>query len=173
MLFALAIAGSPAPLSQLAHALHWPARALVLPLRRLVELGWIRVQDGQVRVTQPLLVRVAPALMPPERRALLRRLLLRRLHTLPARGEHVALYLDSGEIDRAIESALDVADAHLDDLQTADALVVLEKVTGLSWEDADVDPDRLSRVLLLHAWCLLMVRPVDPGLARSLSGADR
>jgi tetratricopeptide (TPR) repeat protein len=173
VLMALVLAGPPAPISVLARALGWRSDQVVVILRSLAATGWIRVDGGRVRFTQPLLRRLVPEITPPERRVVFREALLPLLDELEPRPSHVHLFLEAGAWSQAVERALDCADRFLDDLATVDALEVLDTIAPLAREPVDVDPDLLSRALLLHANCLLMAQPIDPALARSLSAARK
>lgn len=173
LLAAIAVLGPPAPLPLIARALGWRVDHVVVVLKALASTGWVRTRKGEARFAQPLLHRLVPEVVMPSRLAIMRHHVVGVLEQTEARPEHVALLLDAGEPERAVRRALEGANAFLDELATVDALDVLDQLEDLATDPQDVAPDLLAEAMLLHANCLLMVRPVDPALARSLGAAHR
>jgi tetratricopeptide (TPR) repeat protein len=173
VLFATAAAGPPVPLPVLAAALGWPRASLLIILKELVREGWLRVEDSLIRFTQPLLRRLLPTVVSEERNSLLRAALADVVLEVPARREHIELLLASDRAEDAVRRAIAGANESLDELATVDALEMVDLIAPLAKDPGDVDHEILAQALLLHANCLLMIRPVDPALAGSLSAARK
>ena len=174
LIAAIAIAGAPTPLKVVTRSLGWTLAQVVPLLRSLSDAGWIRVGDGQVHLSQPLVGHLAPALIHATRYALLESILSDAIDDAPPRPEHVTLLLQDGRPTDAVRRAVQGANALLDDLRTVEALEMLDRIAPLAIDPPDdVNPSLLSQALLLHADCMLMLRPVDPTLARSLAGARK
>lgn len=173
VLLAIAAAGSPVPLAVLASSLAWSRGSLLIVLQDLARDGWVRVENSLIRFTQPLLRRLLPGVISEPRRAVFRHNLADVVLDVAPRPEHVDLLMASGRIEDAIQRAIDGANAFLDELQTVDALEMLDRIAPLGKKPGEVNHELLAKALLLHANCLLMVRPVDPALARSLTAARK
>jgi tetratricopeptide (TPR) repeat protein len=171
VLQAVALCGPPAPIRLVARSLGWSSAEVLPILRDLAQAGWIHADGSEIHVTQPMFRRMALELVPVERHLVFQAEIADSVLDGPARAEHVDALLRTGRYDAAVQRALEAAATHMDGLETVDALAVLDRITGLAEEPSVLDPDLLARALLLHANCLLMVRPVDPGLPRSLSAA--
>ncbi|MFK7931714.1 MAG: protein kinase [Myxococcota bacterium] len=174
VIICICIAGAPTPMQVVADALGWTKSQLLPLLRSLADRGLIRVSDSQVILHQPLIHRLAPSLIGQGRQMLLERSLAQAIVDAPPRPEHVRLLLRAGRNNDAVRRAYQGARALLDELRTAEALEMLEPMSELAKDPPpDVAPSLLSQALLLYANTLLMVRPVDPNLARALSTATR
>lgn len=171
---AICLAGAPTPMDVVAQALGWTKAQLLPVLRSLADRGLIRVADSQVILHQPLVGLLAPALGTASRRMLLERTLADAIVDAPPRPEHVRLLLRAGRNNDAVRRAYQGARALLDELRTAEALEMIEPLSELAKDPPpDVAPSLLSQALLLYANALLMVRPVDPHLAKALSTAHK
>lgn len=169
----VASVGSPCPIVAVRDALSWSGRSVLIPLRDLAHDGWIRVENSHIHLDQPLLSHVITQGFEAERRWIIAHNTADRVAALPFDPHHVPLLLAAGRPVVALHRALDGANRLLDELQTVEALGVLSHATALREPLSESEPELLARSLLLHAKCLLMVRPVDPALARSLATARR
>ncbi|TVQ89207.1 MAG: hypothetical protein EA397_15650 [Deltaproteobacteria bacterium] len=168
ILFAVAAAGPPCNLNMIEAALGWSTAELIVPLKQLARDGWIRVDQSVVHLTQPLFERILNDDLHPARRYVLNLAMRDAVLTAPARRTHVRLLLDLNRPNQAIDKAIEGANHRLDDLDAVEALEFLAPIASLSSETEGLDLDRLARALVLYAKCLLMVRPIDPALARTL-----
>lgn len=173
ILFAIAVAGPPCPLGLVEAAMGWSTQELLPPLKQLAHDGWIRVDQSVVHLTQPLFERLLNEHLRPARRSLMHHLLQRGVLAAPARRAHVRLLLDLGMPHEAIDKAIEGARRCLSEIDAIEAIEFLSPIAELSAETPGVDPDKLAKALILYAECLLIMRPVDPALARGLMALRR
>lgn len=173
ILQALALVGSPCHLATLAAAIGWEPEELAAPLTELARRGWIARVDRGIALAEPLIEWVVAERVDPCRLHVFVHLAVAAIaHDAPKR-EHVALLVALDHREAAARRALEAADLRLDAGEAAEALDVLEEIAHLREVGPNEDADVLAQALLLHAKCLMLVRPIDPSLARSLSGARR
>ncbi len=172
-LHTLALAGSPCRIDTLATALAWQPDEVAAMLEPLARAGWVDRDGDAVHLTEPLIAWVVTEDLDAARLHAFVHGLGVPLSTESARREHVEVLLALDRPLQALVRAIEAANHHLDHLETVEALDVLGLIAPLRDTPTEVDAAVLSSALLLHAQCLLMVRPVDPELARSLAAARK
>jgi tetratricopeptide (TPR) repeat protein/tRNA A-37 threonylcarbamoyl transferase component Bud32 len=146
----------------------------------LVASGWLawdreQPEEGpritrRLRWGRPLTRPVLEAQIHPARRELLRRRLVQAMAEDRPTSGFVRLLLDSDRVPEAARVSVRVADDLLrsgEQRAAADLLdEVVRRTTGVS-----VAPSVLASLFLAHARTLLLVRPTDPQVAKSLARA--
>lgn len=173
----LALAGGEGALPVLAHGLGSKPDQIRPAVLDLVQRGWVTISDE--RGTQYLLWRqilaesVVLEQLNPCRRKVFERYLIDLLASEPAFTAQINLLLDVGRLEEALQRALDWGVHHLTRHRPVTALDVLDKVVAALDARKDFVSVYLAQLYLLHVTALLLARPTDPQLARSLALATR
>ncbi len=173
---ALSLLDGAGTVSTLAGALQCRASDLMPALRDLERRGWIALEQGRgpprARVRLELGSQVVLDHMHPCRRRVLERQLIEQVAADPAFSGQIRLLLRVGREVEAMARALDWAAAHVAENRPVTALDVLDEVIPHVAEAA-IDATDKARLYLLHVAALLMARPTDVQLSRSLAQASR
>ena len=168
----LAVMGGEAERSELAAAIEWEEDDVQVVLEALARDGWVVPNSsGQLCMHRPLVCDLLRREFRGPRRRMVERRLASALSDSHATPEDVELLLSQSMFDEAIERGIRCAESLLDSLRPVEALAVLESVLP-TVDQCAVEPARIAELFLLHANCLLMVRPVDPAMGRSLNKAS-
>lgn len=171
----LSLLDERATLQDVAAGMGWSTQELTPIIVRLRLDGWLSPGEkgpGTVlRWRQHLAREVVREICPPERRSLIVALLRESSALRRPSLAQVELFLETGEIAAAVQSAVEQSEQLLAEDKPISALTllspVISQVTGLH----KVPIDLLARLYLLHARALVIVRPLDPELKLSLKRA--
>ncbi len=105
------------------------------------------------------------------RRDVLQRRLLEVLEGAPPFAAQIRLRVAGGELPVAVAAAISLGEHYLAAYQPETALAVLDEVVARAREASDVPRVALTRLHILHSSCLLMARPTDMALGRSMARA--
>nr|MBA2321359.1 protein kinase [Deltaproteobacteria bacterium] len=173
----LAVGGGEASADLLGEVLGCTPAELEPALAALEVRGWVFIDrtgpSPYLRWRQFLAEAVVLGGIHPARRGYLQRRLAALLSHEPAFVAQVKLLLEIGEVDVARARAMDWALHHLARDRPITALEVLDPIMPHVNAGGEFPDFERARLCLLHATALLLARPTDPGLARSLGMATR
>ncbi len=173
----LAVGGGEGSADLIGAALGCTADEVEPAIRELENSGWISVdrsgESPYVRWRQFLAEGVIDAQLHPVRRAYLQRRLSELLVQEPAFVAQVKLLLATHQVDHARARAMDWAMHHLSRDRPVTALEALDAIMPHVTDPGDFPNLERARLCLLHATALLLARPTDLGLSRSLSLASK
>lgn len=168
----LAVAGEPVKLVLLGGVLGRSDLELLSSLERLEQRGWVRrgelLGSARVELSRPLAGSVLVGAMSPARLFSVRRQLLLGLSGATPTPARIRLLVAAGELDEAVERSVPCARHFMELGEPIQAVEVAEMVLPVLDRTTRVPPEVRAELLLLHANALLMVRPTDPGIVRSL-----
>jgi tetratricopeptide (TPR) repeat protein len=168
-LAAVGASGSDAVLAVALDRLEEEIRPALTDLRARGLVAWEGERQVTVRWRQRLAEAVVLEHVNPCRIHLMRRRLLGALANAPVSVSQVRLLVGTGQVEEATARALAWAERFVAADQPVTALEVLDLVVDRAAESSHrVD---LGRLFLLHAICLLMVRPTDAQTGGSLARA--
>jgi len=167
---ALSICGQRASLDVLSHSLGWDAASFEPIVELLVADGWLeRSEDsGEVQWVRTLDASTIEKHVDEQRRQVFMRSLGRMVEKLPASATLVSVLLAQGQTRRGMEMALSCARQWMDQQAVLKALDLLDEVVEAVKGRPDLDRIFAGRLHLMHADCLMRLRPIDPRLSRSL-----
>jgi tetratricopeptide (TPR) repeat protein len=170
VLEALAVAPGPMKEEDLASVLERAVEEVHPALAELRDKGLASCADDAWELAEPLARPLVLETIRPERLDLVRRRLLAAAQAAPPNPGSVRVLAQAGEVAEAVRRALEWGDDHLRDNRPVTALEALDEVSDLA-EGSGAEPDVLAAFWLINARCLLMARPTDPGIAKSLQRA--
>jgi tetratricopeptide (TPR) repeat protein len=173
LLQALAVCGSEAPVSVICHAMNWDEPSVQPLIDELVGAGWLS-WDEELRTVswlRELDAHVVRNYTNRFRRRIFVHALAQISETLPSTPTFVDVFVVSGHYHRALVMALACAEESMAAQTVLRALAVLEQVVAVMDGRITLDRELLERMYLMHASCLMRIRPMDPQLNRSLNHA--
>lgn len=165
----VAVAGEVVTTGLLCGALSYDPEALDICIDGLVDTCWLSCHNGRIRWVNPLAKDRVIGQLHPCRRKALERTMADMLAGGAATPDQARLLLASGRVDEALECAVDCAEALEAAGRPVRALEVLEPVVLQMPAVRSVTSERRAEAYLLHARCLLDVRPNDSGALNSLT----
>ncbi len=172
VLEALAVfGGDDVPEAPLAAAVALPDGALDSILDKLVDDCWVAHEVGVVRWHSRLVARLVANTAHPCRRRMLERQLASALLGEDPSPEQVRLLLAAGRVDEALPLALEAARELARAGEPAVALEILESLLARLPVARAASNEHKAQAYILHARCLLAVRPKDGAVVSSLTMA--
>ncbi len=176
VLEALALLDGQASPRVLAAASQWSLPQLQPALDDLDRLGWIAIDSANgppvVRWRHRLGSEVILEGLHPCRRTVLERLLVQQVAADPAFAAQIRLLIGVGRYAEAMARAVDWSVYHIAQNRPGTALEVLDDVIP-HVGDAPLESGEKAQLHLLHVTALLMARPTDVSLSRSLALATK
>lgn len=167
----LAITGEDLTEIVLSRALTADLAELSPVLDNLVADGWITREEGTLRWARRSGRDVVIGDLSEARRSAWHRTLLAAFVDQPPSPGKVRVLLDADDVPQAAAVAVACTDLLLEQGRTAIAAEQLDEVVKRLGSNAE-NPERFVDVWLSHARCLMLVRPADAVVARSLARAS-
>ena len=171
LLETLAVCGEPLTLLLLGGALGRSELELKVTLERLTRQGWIRCTEAmgttRAALARPLADHVLLDNLSPMRERYLASFLAEGLVGATPTPERIRLLIRDGRLSEAAERAIPCARRYMEIGEPVQAADVTQAVIPLL-EDASIAAEDEAELHLLHANAMLMIRPTDPSIVRSL-----
>jgi tetratricopeptide (TPR) repeat protein len=175
LLEALMIAGDEAAPESLARGLALSVAEIEPSVAQLVEHGWLRWDEGTPRRllwSRPHAHRVLDEQLHPCRRHLFTRSMADGLLAEPLSAGRLKLLLALGNVQEAAENIGACVQQLIFAGRTSEGLELLDEIVRRI-ADVKLPPEQIGDIYVLHARCLLMVRPTDPIIGKSLARAQQ
>lgn len=171
ILEAAAMCGESIPVPIVARSVGWDLDTTRFVVEHLVQESWlVWIVEGEVvSWLRPLDSRVILQQIDPLRRTVFFRALARKIDRLPASEALVRVLLSDGQTRRAMELTVTCAKEYIADHKIRLALDLLDEVVEAVRDYPELDRVFSGRLHLMHADCLMRLRPTDPKLGRSLT----